>query len=79
MKIKVYCGSSGTAYFDDLRFLPCDAQMTTYSYDHLIGVTSVNDVNNKPTQYEYDGLGRLILVRDFKDNIRKKYAYHYKP
>jgi YD repeat-containing protein len=78
MKIKVYCGSTNTAYFDDLRFLPMDAQMTTYTYDPLIGVTSVSDVNNKPTKYEYDGFGRLALVRDFKGNILKKYNYNYK-
>ena len=79
MKIKVYCGSSGTAYFDDLRIYPTDAQMTTYTYDPLIGVTSVSDVNNKPTIYKYDTFNRLSYVKDFKGNILKKYDYHYRP
>jgi YD repeat-containing protein len=81
LNIRVYIGvegSSGIAYFDDLRFYPMDAQMTTYTYDPLIGVTSMSDVNNKPTTYEYDGLGRLVLTRDYLGDILKKYVYHYK-
>ena len=71
-------GSTGVAYFDDLRFYPMDAQMTTYTYDPLIGITSSSDINNKPTYYEYDGLGRLVLNRDYLGNILKKYDYNYK-
>jgi hypothetical protein len=77
--IKVYIGTTGgPAVFDDLRFYPMDAQMTTYTYDPLIGMTSASDVNNKPTYYEYDNFGRLYLTRDFLGNILKKYDYHYK-
>lgn len=79
MQIKCSIGSSGTAYFDDLRFYPMDAQMTTYTYDPLIGVTSVSDVNNKPTIYKYDLFNRLSYIKDFQGNILKKYDYHYKP
>jgi len=78
MMIKVYCGSTGPAFFDDLRFYPMDAQMTNYTYDPLIGVTSVSDVNNKPTIYKYDAFNRLWYISDFKGNILKKYDYHYK-
>jgi YD repeat-containing protein len=79
LKIKVeiqYNNSSG--YIDDVRFYPMDAQMTTYTYDPLIGVTSISDANNKPTTYEYDAFGRLNLVRDFAGYILKKYEYNYK-
>lgn len=72
------CNGGDPATFDDLRFYPMDAQMTTYTYDPLIGVTSVSDVNNKPITYEYDGFGRLILTRDFLGEILKKYDYNYK-
>lgn len=79
-QIKVYIGTSGSnAYFDDLRFHPMDAQMTSYTYKPLVGITSSSDANNKPTYFEYDGFGRLILVRDFENNILKKYDYHYRP
>jgi len=79
--IRVYIGNTGggNAYFDDLRFHPMDAKMTTYTYEPLLGVTSVSDMNNKPIRYEYDGLNRLILTRDFHGNILKKYDYHYRP
>lgn len=76
-KLQVQCGSSSIAYFDDIRFYPMDAQMTTYTYDPLIGVTSVSDYNNKPTKYEYDAFGRLVLVRDYLGEILKKYDYNY--
>lgn len=79
MKIKFSCGSSGPAWFDDLRFYPMDARMNTYTYDPIIGMTSASDVNNKPTIYEYDAFGRLKLVRDFLGDIIKKYDYHIKP
>ncbi len=79
LKLKVYIGTDvGQAYFDDLRFYPMDAQMTTYTYDLLIGVTSASDANNKATTYEYDGLGRLVVVRDYLGNILKMNDYHYK-
>lgn len=78
MQIKASCGSSGGAFFDDLRFYPQDAQMTTYTYDILIGMTSSSDINNKPTIFKYDDLGRIASIHDFLDNILKKYNYHYK-
>lgn len=81
LKIRVYVGVEGKelAHFDDLRFYPLDAQMTTYTYIPLIGTSSISDNNNKPTKYEYDSFGRLTHIRDFQDNILKKYDYHYKP
>jgi len=78
MSIVVEIGSSGTAYFDNLRFYPMDAQMTTYDYEPLVGVSSICNFDNKPTYYEYDNFGRLVLVRDFKKNILKKYDYHFR-
>jgi YD repeat-containing protein len=62
---------------DEVRVYPIDAQMTTYTYAPLIGVTSKCDINNKITYYEYDGLGRLSVVRDQDKNILKTYCYNY--
>jgi YD repeat-containing protein len=62
---------------DEVRLFPVDAVMTTYTYDPLIGMTSSTDANNITTYYDYDGLGRLFLIKDDKGNILKKYDYQY--
>ncbi|HYH15171.1 MAG TPA: DUF5977 domain-containing protein, partial [Flavisolibacter sp.] len=62
---------------DEVRLYPLGAQMQTLTYDPLIGATSQCDVNNRITYFEYDGLGRLSLVRDESQNILKKYCYNY--
>jgi hypothetical protein len=68
---------SGSGTIDELRLYPQNAQMISYTYDPLFGVTSQCDVNNRITYYEYDGLNRLIHLRDEQKNILKKYCYNY--
>lgn len=65
---------------DALRTLP-GAMVTTYTYDPLVGMTSVTDPNGKTVYYEYDGYNRLSLVRDFDGNIvaRNEYKYSNEP
>lgn len=63
---------------DELRLYPANGQMTTYTYNSILGMTSQCDVNNKITYYEYDSLGRLGLIRDEDRNIVKKICYSYK-
>lgn len=63
---------------DELRLYPSNAQMKTYTYAPLIGTTSSCSANNTIIYYEYDGLGRLKLVRDQDGNVLKTYEYHYK-
>ncbi len=57
---------------------PEDVFISTYTYDPKIGVTSICESNGIITFYQYDMLGRLILVRDQDDNIVSKYDYHYR-
>jgi len=62
---------------DDIRFYPSGAQMITYTYDPLIGVTSATDTKGEITYYEYDGFQRLLNIKDKDGNIIKHTDYHY--
>jgi hypothetical protein len=68
---------SGTAIIDELRLYPKGAQMSTYTFEPLIGITSQCDVANKVAYYEYDSFGRLKLIRDQDKNILKTFDYKY--
>jgi YD repeat-containing protein len=68
---------SGNNKLDELRLYPSDAQMVTYTYDPLIGVTTECDGNNRISYYEYDALGRLTVVRDQDKNVLKKICYNF--
>jgi YD repeat-containing protein len=68
---------TGGGHIDELRLYPSTAQMTTYTYSPLVGMTSQTDVGNRVTYYNYDGLGRLKRIRDQDYNILKTYEYQY--
>jgi YD repeat-containing protein len=51
--------------------------VTTYTHRPLIGISSETDPNGRSTFYEYDELGRLILVRDLNGKVMKKLCYNY--
>ncbi len=55
-----------------------DAMITTYTYDPLIGVTSVTNPKGYTTYYEYDNFNRLKYVKDADGNIVKEQKYNYK-
>jgi hypothetical protein len=62
---------------DDIRFYPASAEMTTYTYDPLIGMTSTTDTKGMTTYYEYDSVQRLMNIRDKDRNIIKHIDYNY--
>jgi|GEM_PF-1705709 len=67
---------SGTGSIDELRFHPYDAQMTTYTYEPLLGLSGSIDPKGNLQYYEYDDAQRLKNVRDQKGNIVKSYRYN---
>jgi len=56
-----------------------NAQVITYTYTPLIGMTSQTDAKGQTTYYEYDEFQRLKNVKDQNGNIIKNNIYHYKP
>lgn len=65
------------ADLDELRLHPADARMSTMAHDPSNGKITDCDVNNRLTYYEYDGLGRLVHVKDDRKNILKKICYNF--
>jgi YD repeat-containing protein len=57
--------------------LNTNAQVSTYGYKPLIGITSETDPNNHTKYYEYDAFNRLSLIKDQDNNILKKICYNY--
>lgn len=74
---QVVINANDNILIDELRLYPYDAQMTSYTYDPLIGMTSKTDENNRTTYYEYDDFGRLKTVKDDDGNILNHYQYRY--
>ena len=66
----------GSGLIDEIRITPINAQMITYSYEFQGRIAAQVDINNSPTYYEYDGLGKLIHIRDREKNIIRKFEYN---
>lgn len=68
------------AAINSLRSDPAmkNAQITTFTYKSLVGVTSATDPKGMVTTYQYDAFNRLEYVRDDQDYIIKQNEYHYK-
>ncbi len=55
-----------------------DAQVTTFTYNPLIGVTSITDPRGEVIYYEYDNFNRLHFIKDASGNLIKEHRYNYK-
>ncbi len=66
---------SANIAIDELRIHPEEAQMSSYTYQGLNGKVTETDALGRIIFYEYDGLGRLHLLRDQEGNILQKKSY----
>ncbi|TXN36891.1 RHS repeat protein [Flagellimonas hymeniacidonis] len=55
-----------------------NALVTTYTYDPLVGVTSIVNPRGYKTTYEYDSNNRLEFVKDSNGNLISENKYNYK-
>src|SRR5690606_30243703 len=53
------------------------AVIRTFTHAPLTGVTSITGHDGRAVHYEYDGFGRLGVVRDHNGNILKLHKYAY--
>lgn len=58
--------------------LASNTLVTTYTYNPLIGITSITDPKGLTTYYEYDGFNRLKFTKDQDLNILQRNCYNYK-
>jgi len=63
---------------NNLRNVFSQSMITTYTYNPLVGVTSITDAKGIPSYYEYDIFGRLKFIKDQDLNVLQKYCYNYK-
>ncbi len=58
--------------------LPNNTQMSSYTYDPLIGVTSITNPRGQTTYYHYDEFNRLESVTDQYGKLLSENKYNYK-
>ncbi|WP_299218312.1 hypothetical protein [uncultured Aquimarina sp.] len=54
------------------------ANVTTSTYDPLIGITSITNPRGETVYYEYDNFNRLEFIEDQNNNVITQYCYNYK-
>ncbi|NQX96521.1 MAG: hypothetical protein HRT73_01405 [Flavobacteriales bacterium] len=67
---------SGNELLDEIRMYPYDAQLTTYTYFDGGLIHTITDENSITTDYEYDGMYRLKMIKDGNGNIIEERKYH---
>ncbi|WP_074408847.1 RHS repeat protein [Aquimarina megaterium] len=66
--------------FDQLREHPYfkAAQVASYTYDPLIGITSITDPKGYLMTYHYDAFNRLEFIKNAEGNLVSENKYNYK-
>ncbi|MBK1442512.1 hypothetical protein JHJ32_21110 [Parapedobacter sp. ISTM3] len=62
-----------------LRASLAKAQVSTYTYQPLSGLSSMTDPRGITEYYKYDGLQRLKRILDFESNVLTDFNYHFRP
>ncbi len=62
---------------NDVRLAFDNSQVTSYTYDPLIGVTSIIDPSGYTSYYDYDDFNRLQYIKNKDDEVLEQYRYNY--
>jgi len=54
-----------------------DAEVSTYTYKPLVGLTSIIDPREVTTYFNYDNFGKLQNIKDNSNKILSDFTYHY--
>ncbi|MCK5678351.1 MAG: BACON domain-containing protein [Flavobacteriaceae bacterium] len=65
------------ALMSELRVELPETSITSYTYDPLIGVTSITDPSGYISYYVYDDFNRLQYIKNKDGVVLKSYKYHY--
>ncbi|MDI9336959.1 MAG: hypothetical protein QM539_00890 [Alphaproteobacteria bacterium] len=68
-------GSNGN--IDNIRIFPEDAQMFSYNYHPLFGLTSQIDPQGNVSYFNFDGLGRLKTIKNKNNEFVKSFIYNF--
>jgi YD repeat-containing protein len=61
-----------------LRSALTGSMVTTYTYNSVVGITSITDPKGYTTFFDYDGFGRLNEQKDAQGNVISENEYHYR-
>lgn len=75
---KIQNGTLTVAEQSTIRTLIPDAMLTSYTYQPLVGVTSITGSNGQTEYYNYDSANRLQSIVNDKKEVLKTFEYNYK-
>lgn len=68
---------SGSMQLDELRLHPSQAEMDSYTFVDLVGLSSRTDAGGNTHYYTYDRFRRLHSIRDLNGNMLQNFCYHF--
>ena len=62
---------------DEVLIRPTSSAASTFNHDPSVGLIGKSTDNGSGLKFDFDNIGRLITIKDDKDNILKSFIYKY--